>query len=144
MVFTEQERKERKAIVNKKYRDANKEKVKAYDKQYYVDNKDKKDKQNKEWGFKNPQKRKDIANKYARNNPKILTINKWKSRGVIDDDWDGLYDYFITQTNCWICDKVYNNKIKMDYRCLEHDHDLIDEPNVRYICCGYCNIQIVR
>ena len=99
----------------KRSREKNKEKIYEYNKQYYLDN------------------------------PKIYIISQWKYQGIIveDDDWDGFYDYFITQTNCWICDKIYSND-KLNRRCLDHDHDLLDEPNIRYICCNYCNLFIVR
>tara|TARA_R110000851_G_scaffold331111_1_gene504830 strand:+ start:80 stop:397 length:318 start_codon:yes stop_codon:yes gene_type:complete len=100
-----------------------------YLKQYRIDNKEKIKEKNKQ---------------YQLDNPKIYIIAKWKHRGVIDDDINGFYDYFITQTNCWICDKVYNKDITMDRRCLDHDHDIKNDNNIRYICCNYCNINIVK
>ena len=100
-------------------------KAKENKKQYYLDNKEK-------------------INQYRKDNHKQKTIIQWKYQGVIDNDYDLFYDYFITQTNCWICDKVFNKDIVMDRRCLDHDHDLLDEPNIRYICCNYCNLYIVR
>ena len=123
MVLTDEEKKINKAISNKKYNDANKEK-KA---QYYLDNKEK-------------------IKQYNLDNPKSTIISNWKQQGIIveDDDWNGLYEYFIKETNCWICNKVYNKDIVMDRRCIDHDHDLLDEPNIRYICCNYCNLFIVR
>ena len=103
-------------------------KTKKIKQQYYLDN---------------IEKLKQYKKEYAIDNPKSKIICTWKFNGIIEDDWDGLYEYFITQTNCWICDKVYNNDKHYDRRCLDHDHDLLDEPNIRYICCGYCNIHIV-
>ena len=141
MVLTDEQRKENKRICDKKYRERTKEKRKEYDKQYNINNKDKKDRQKKEWNKNNPQKRKDIANKYARANPKVLNINTWKHRGIIDEDFDSLYDYFITQTNCWICSKEFNQESRMNYRCLDHDHD---NGEVRYICCGHCNLHVLN
>ena len=116
MVFTEEDKIIRHRIANKKWYDDNKEKKTERQKQYYLDH------------------------------PKIFTIKRWKQQGIIveDDDWEGLYQYFIKETNCWICNKVYNKDINMDRRCLDHDHNLLDEPNVRYICCNYCNINIIR
>lgn len=111
---TDEEKRISHNIANKKYRAANKHKIRAYKKQYFLDN------------------------------SKQYIIRNWKKRGVIDDDWDGLYDYYIKETNCWICDKVYSNDIVIDRRCLDHDHDLLDEPNVRYICCNYCNLHIIK
>ena len=93
------------------------------------------------WRAKETNKEK--IKQYYLDNHKQYTINKWKHQGIIDEDFDSLYEYFIKETNCWICDKVYNKDINMDRRCLDHDHDLLDEPNVRYICCNYCNINII-
>ena len=105
----------------KKYRENNKEKIAL---------------KNKEWNDNNKEYRK----QYKIDNPKSDIISLWKVRGVIDEDFDALYEYFITQTNCWICDKVYNKDIKMDRRCLDHNHDT---GEVRYICCNYCNFKIL-
>ena len=118
----------------RQYRLKNKEKTpykerKAYYKQHYIDNKEKIKKSTKQ---------------YHIDNPKVSIISCWKKRGVIDNDYDLLYDYFITQTNCWICNKEYNNYNRMDRRCLDHDHTITDDGNVRYICCAYCNIHIVK
>ena len=116
MPLSELEKKERKRISDKKYRENNREKKRLIDKKY----------------------------KQTPEGKKKYRLNKWKFGGIIDPDIESVYDYFITQTHCWICDKEYNNNIIMDYRCLDHDHDLIDEPNIRYICCGYCNINVIR
>ena len=68
-------------------------------------------------------------------------IHKWKSRGIIDEDFNSVYEMFINQTNCWICDKQF--KPKGD-RCLDHDHFIDDAPNVRFVCCRDCNWHILR
>jgi hypothetical protein len=131
MVLTAEERKERKAIHNKKYYDANKEKILEYHKQYSIHNKE---------------TIAEYKKQYKKDNHKTYKISRWKNQGIIveDDDWNGLYEYFIKETNCWICNKVYNKDNRMDFRCLDHDHDLLDEPNIRYICCHYCNLHIVK
>jgi len=114
MVYSEDERKERARIANKKYKDTNKEKIAE---------------QNK---------------KYQKENPKSMRISHWKRQGIIDDDYDLLYDVFIKETNCWICGKDFNKDIVMDRKCLDHDHDITDDGNVRYILCHYCNLYVVR
>jgi hypothetical protein len=129
MVLTEEQRKINRAIINKKYSDNNKEKKAKINKKYRDANKEKIAKINKHYNLDNPKKK---------------NIKIWKHRGVIDDDWDTLYDYYIKETNCMICDKVYNKNNHNDKKCLDHDHDLLDEPNIRYICCNYCNLHVVR
>mgnify|MGYP003661652593 CR=1 FL=1 len=74
------------------------------------------------------------------NNHKKTTITRWEKRGVIDENLSLVYDYFITQTHCWICDMEYNKSYK---RCLDHDHDELVNDNIRYICCHPCNSNIV-
>ena len=93
-------------------------------------------------------KQRDYQNKWVNNkrenNPEFKkkeVINIWKSRGVYDEDFNSLYQMFIEQTNCWICDKEF--KPKGD-RCLDHDHDIKDAPNVRYVCCNDCNLHFLR
>ena len=66
-----------------------------------------------------------ITNKeWNRNNPKCIIKSKWRFRGVIDTDYDLLYDYFIKETNCMICDKVYNKDEAVEIRdclCIRHN-----------------------
>jgi len=111
--MSEAEKKERVRIACKKYYEENKKKIAEYHK------------------------------KYQKENPKSYIIAKWKIRGIIDDDYDLLYDVFIKETNCWICGKEFNKDNGMDKRCLDHDHDITDDGNVRYILCGYCNLYVV-
>ena len=86
-----------------------------------------------------------ISNKkWKLNNNKTYKISRWKQQGIIDDDYDLLYEYFIKETNCMICNKFYNNDNIVDRRCLDHDNTLLYELNIRYICCWNCNINTIR
>tara|TARA_R110000851_G_scaffold332462_1_gene508761 strand:+ start:12 stop:398 length:387 start_codon:yes stop_codon:yes gene_type:complete len=126
MPLSELEKKERRRLTDKKYFENNKEKIAERQKKYYENNLEKIKEYNQ-----SPKRIKDKR------------ISNWRRSGIIDPDLKSVYDYFITQTNCWICDKEYNKVNKMDLRCLDHDHDLTDEPNIRYICCNYCNLNII-
>jgi len=145
MPLTKEERKERKRISDIKYRKKNREKLAAQNKERYEKNREKELKRQEEYR-NGPNREKELKRKkdWAKNNPKNLIINSWVFKGIIDDDFDGLYEAFIKETNCWICGKKYNKDIVMDRRCLDHNHHIEDEPNVRYICCNYCNLHIVR
>ena len=86
-----------------------------------------------------------ISNKkWKLNNNKTYKISRWKQQGIIDNDYDLLYEYFIKETNCMICYKIFNKDIINDRRCLDHNHYITDDNNVRYICCNYCNLNIIK
>ena len=75
------------------------------------------------------------------NGLKQRKINGWKRLGIIDGDFSSLYDYFILQTNCNICLKLFKNSPD---RHLDHDHDITDDSNVRYILCRTCNCHFLN
>ena len=90
--------------------------------------------------FKNVKDLRNYHIKYYKDNPHHIVIAKWKYRGIIDSDFKALYDYFIQQTHCWICNKRYSEKMGYDKRVLDHCHET---GEVRYICCNGCNIHVV-
>ena len=65
-------------------------------------------------------------------------INHWKRKGIIDDDLGAVYDVYIKETKCWICQNKFKNTKD---RCLDHDHD---SGEIRYICCQYCNRHLLN
>ena len=68
------------------------------------------------------------------NGRKFDTINSWKYRKIIDNDYGLLYDTYLNETHCWICGMHHS-------KCLDHDHET---GEVRFICCGYCNLKILN
>jgi DNA-directed RNA polymerase subunit RPC12/RpoP len=139
MVYSEDERKERARIAQKKYKDNNREKIA----EYYEENREKINEYKRQYYLENKEKIDEKQKQYQNENDKLYRISQWKIQGIIDDDFDLLYDVFIKETNCWICGKEFNKDNGMDKRCLDHDHNITDDGNVRYILCGYCNLHVV-
>tara|TARA_R100000700_G_C3177825_1_gene153207 strand:+ start:2871 stop:3386 length:516 start_codon:yes stop_codon:yes gene_type:complete len=115
---------------NKKYmavwgqKPENKEKRKKYIKKYHLKNKSKIREYQKEY-YKQPKGK------------KMMRMANWRQIGIIDKDLDLVYDVYINETNCWICDKKFKNARE---RHLDHCHDT---GEIRYICCRNCNITLL-
>ena len=98
----------------KAYREANKERINEYQKEYM-----------KEWS-KTP------ANK------KSSTISNWKKRGLINEDYDALYQKYIESTNCEECNCEFGKYRDGSYsfRCMDHSHIT---GLFRNFLCSRCN-----
>ena len=113
--------KEKIQAIQKKYRKNNLEKTREYNKKYRETNREKSIEYKKKWYQKNKEKLTEIYDKYRENNrEKIkaykkqyrkenhmkITINKWKSRGLIvddEDEYDGIYYLVMSTEKCERC-----------------------------------------
>jgi len=64
---------------------------------------------------------------------KTFTLNTWRRSGLICDNFDELYDMYISTLNCNHCKKEF--KTTRD-RCMDHDHAT---GLFRSIVCRSCN-----
>tara|TARA_R100001594_G_scaffold150266_1_gene210779 strand:- start:387 stop:908 length:522 start_codon:yes stop_codon:yes gene_type:complete len=101
--------KEKRKEYVRKYQSKNKEKLKVYSKNYYSKPKGK----------------------------KIMRIANWRQIGIEDEDLDLVYEIYVKETKCWICDKKFKNARE---RHLDHCHTT---GEIRYICCRDCNLHIL-
>ena len=67
--------------------------------------------------------------------------NQWKYKGMIADNWDEVYDWYMETTHCDICSCLltigtHNTK---STKCLDHDHTITDDYNIRGVICCSCN-----
>jgi len=76
------------------------------------------------------------------NKPNIIKSNrirKWKSRGVICDDWNELYDKYINTNNCEECNiELIEGMYGSNKKCLDHCHKTGEFRNV---LCHTCNVK---
>ena len=66
---------------------------------------------------------------------------KWKEHGIIINDFDKVYELYLSTTHCQICNKelTIDKRNTHSTKCLDHNHNINDRENVRYICCNACN-----
>ena len=126
----------------KKYREKNKEKKKAFMKEYYEKNKEKKREYQKEYREKNKETIKQQQKEYKQTEEgkKTNRITKWKHIGLIHDNYDQLYEYYLNTTHCEKCniELTYDKQNTSTTKCMDHSHRT---GQFRNILCFNCNIK---
>ena len=126
--------KEKEKEYMREYRKKNKEKQKEYMKEYLENNKEhiteikKKYQQNHKEDFV----RNTLKYRKTENGKKSMLINGWKSKGIIHNNFDELYELYVNTNECNVCKKDLST-IK---KCLDHDHET---GEFRYVLCNACN-----
>lgn len=130
--MTKQERKE----YDKKYRSANKEKLRAKNKEYHETNKDKRRAQMKEYDAANKDKRKEYNKEYHETNKdNRREYNLLKKYGISLNDYNILFN---KQNGCCkICG--VNELLLKGSLCVDHCHST---GKVRGLLCKACNLMI--
>ena len=117
-----------------------KEERKEYNRLYRLKNKEFLREKNRLYRIKNPQ----YAIDYRKTDKckKSYIIGNWKRYGVECFDWNLLYDVFIKVSRCDYCNVELNTNTKTR-RCLDHDHNIQGQFNVRGVLCLCCNVKDV-
>jgi hypothetical protein len=69
---------------------------------------------------------------------KSYRITNWKKSGVINDDFNSLYEYYINCKNCEDCNvELIEGNVGKNKKCLDHDHQT---GIFRNIICNRCNV----
>ena len=145
------------------YKKVKKDKRDNNKKQYNIKNKDKKAENYKIWRDNNKDKLKEDNKTWRKNNPeKVKIINKrgtdkfnstYKGiRNLMTKSWrrnkitfgntnhTEFYDnVYLPATHCNSCNKVFNNVLWGDKKCLDHIHLYYLSCNIRGIICHNCN-----
>jgi len=152
MPSTEEEKKERKRIYQKKYREKNRkrklEKQREYDKAHKKEKAvyDKEYRQThkqkiKEYVDKHKEKKREYNKEYCQTpaGKKSYTISRWKQWGLICDDYDSLYAHYIVAEICDECNMRFGEKGDGSgtFRCMDHDHET---GEFRNFLCNKCNL----
>jgi len=128
------------------------EKRKEYDRQRYLKNKEKMKENSSDNYYADRQKKLDYLKEYRVKNKEIIkeknknyrntergkrvnTISGWKSKGLISDDYDSIYDRYINTHECDCCKKPIHQGIGS--RVMDHCHKT---GKFRNVLCHNCNI----
>jgi len=77
----------------------------------------------------------------SENGKKIRRTHEWKLQGIIADSWEEVYSWYMETETCDICDRVLTTGTlnTSSMKCLDHDHSIKDDYNIRGVICHSCN-----
>jgi hypothetical protein len=113
------------------YYQKNKEKNKERDSLRYIENRDEKIKYQQNY-YENVQKGSDARKKTVR-------LYNWKKSGVICEDFNKLYEYYLNTNECEKCNiPLVSGQLGANKKCLDHNHIT---GLFRNILCQNCNLK---
>ena len=134
--------KEKEAEQKKKYNEANKEERAKYAREYRKKNKEKVSATSKKWREKNKEERANYHKEYIKTSSGIKSriIANWKRTGIKSDNYDMLYNNYLSETHCDLCRVKFGKKGDGTgtFKCCDHDHTT---GLFRNFLCHLCNIK---
>lgn len=126
MTLSEEQKKINKAISNKKYRDANKEKIAADHKIYFQTNKEEIKKQKKLY-------------RETEQGKKNYMLRNWFRIGL-KGNYEKIYEYYLKTEHCQECECVFGKKGDGTgtFKCMDHHHAT---GLFRNVLCNACNVK---
>lgn len=67
------------------------------------------------------------------NGKKFISINNWRYKGMITDDWEDVYNIYKITECCNYCKKTFKNNLD---KHLDHNHET---GEIRGVLCRSCN-----
>jgi hypothetical protein len=125
----------------KEYREANREKINEKNKEYREANREKLNEKYKEYYQLNREKQKEYNKEYNQTEvgKKIHRIARWKRWGVINDDYNALYEYYLNCKKCEECNiELIEGNFGANKKVLDHDHQT---GLFRNVLCHSCNVR---
>jgi len=112
----------------KEWREKNKQKIKEQQKEYNEEHKEKIKEQQKE--YQKEWRQTDQGKKSQR-------IHNWKRSGLICEDYDKLYEYYLNTNDCDKCGiELVEGLYGANKKCMDHNHKT---GIFRNILCNTCN-----
>lgn len=126
MPLSEEQKKINKAISNKKYREANKEKIAADHKIYFQTNKEEIKKQKKLY-------------RETEQGKKNYMLRNWFRIGL-KGNYEKIYEYYLKTEHCQECECVFGKRGDGTgtFKCMDHHHAT---GLFRNVLCNTCNVK---
>ena len=126
----------------KEYRQDNKEQIALKNKKWYQNNKEEINRKQREYyeNHKEAERQKSKEYRKTPNGKKKEIIGNWKQKGIKSDNYDILYDNYLSETHCDFCRIEFGKwgDGTGSYKCCDHDHTT---GLFRNFLCNKCNLQ---
>jgi len=126
--------KEQRAEYNREYRKNNKEKIAEKSKEYRLNHKE------KAVEYRLNHKEEAVEYNQTPNGKKSLMIGNWKRRGIKSDNYDMLYNNYLSETHCDFCRVKFGKRGDGTgtWKCCDHNHET---GFFRNFLCNNCNLR---